>query len=62
MLGVAAVMHGADDIQFNSEHLIMLYTGPTSHTGTKCMDFDKIFNVLLELSFVYFDGCRTFRM
>ena len=38
----------------------MLLAAPFSHTGMKFMDFVKIFNVLLDLSSIYFahfSGC-----
>ena len=38
----------------------MLLAGPISHTSTQYMDFVEIFNILLDLSaiyFAYFNGC-----
>ena len=38
----------------------MLLAGPISHTRTKYMDFVDIFNVLLDVSTIYFadfSGC-----
>ena len=32
----------------------MLLAGPISHTSTKHMDFVKSFNIILDLSTVYF--------
>ena len=32
----------------------MLLAGPVSHNSTQCMDFVKIFNIVLDLSTVYF--------
>ena len=38
----------------------MLLAGLISHTSTQCMDFIKIFNIVLDLSTIYFShfsGC-----
>ena len=38
----------------------MLLDGPVSHTSTQYMDFVEIFNIVLDLSTIYFShlsGC-----
>ena len=38
----------------------MLFAEPTSHTSTQYMDFVEIFNIVLDLSTIYFShfsGC-----
>ena len=32
----------------------MLLAGPISHTSTRCMDFVEIFNIIPNLSTIYF--------
>ena len=44
----------------NPEHTVVLLAGPISHTNTQYMDFVEIFNIVLDLSTVYFShfsGC-----
>ena len=56
---MTGVIRETDD-RFNREHLVMLLTWPVSHTSIQCMDFFEIFNVLLDLSTIYFaqfSGC-----
>ena len=45
---------------FNPEHLVVLLAGRISHTSIQYMDFVKIFNIVLDLSTIYFShfsGC-----
>ena len=38
----------------NPEHLVVLLTGPTSHTGTQYIDYVEILKISLDLSTIYF--------
>ena len=38
----------------NPEHLVVLSVGRISHASTQYMDFVEIFNIVLDLSTIYF--------
>ena len=48
------VMHESDVACSIREHLVLLLAGPISHTSTPCVDFVEIFNIVLDLSAVFF--------